>query len=475
MEYKIPGPVLSITSDSRQVQQNSLFLAYPGQHSDGRKFIVDAIQRGATTVLWEREGFEWNPQWTVHQQPITNLAHQAGHIASQFYQNPSEHMWCIGVTGTNGKTTVTHWLTQAYSFLQRKAAVIGTLGNGVPEALQATQNTTPGPIELQRVLAEFVRDGVQVVAMEVSSHGLDQGRVNGVAFDVAVFTNLSRDHLDYHQTMEAYQAAKRKLFEWKTLAAVVINEDDPFGASLVHSLRNGSLNVLTYGLLRGDIRATRITMHDTGFEVEVQTPMGAGVMQVHALGQFNVYNALAVLGSLLASNVALAPALQAVSGLVPVPGRMQMFGGGDLPLVVVDYAHTPDALEKALHTLRLQHTGQLSCVFGCGGDRDTGKRAEMGRIASELADSVIITNDNPRYEDPAAIIAAITQGMQGKYSVEPDREKAIAIAINSAGKGDVVLVAGKGHETYQDIAGTRHAFSDAHCVQTALRKGKVNA
>lgn len=471
--YMIPGPVLNITADSRQVQADSLFLAYPGQHSDGRRYIGEAIARGARTVIWDSEGFEWNAQWQVHQVAIPHLAMQAGHIASQFYQKPSEKMWCIGVTGTNGKTTVTHWLMQAYNFLQRKAAVIGTLGNGLFDALQSTQNTTPGPIELQRLLAEFVQNKVDVVAMEVSSHALDQGRVNGTAFDVAVFTNLSRDHLDYHGSMEAYQEAKRKLFDWETLQAVVINEDDAVGAVMLKSMRNQSRKVISYGIHHGDVRAMRITMHDTGFEVDVDTPQGSGVMQVHALGQFNVYNALAVLSCLLAHSVSLSMALQAVSSLVPVPGRMQMFGGGNLPLAVVDYAHTPDALEKALHTLRMQTRGKLICVFGCGGDRDVGKRSEMGRIASQLADRIVLTNDNPRSEDPQAIIAHITAGIDGPYNVETDRAKAIVLAVATAKKGDVVLVAGKGHETYQEVAGVRSPFSDAESLQQALKKVQV--
>ncbi|WP_124553314.1 UDP-N-acetylmuramoyl-L-alanyl-D-glutamate--2,6-diaminopimelate ligase [Methylophilus methylotrophus] len=474
-KYIIPAPVHGITADSRQVEKHGLFLAYPGQHSDGRDYIEDAIAKGVNTVIWDSQGFDWNPEWTVHNIAIPNLKSQVGHIASQFYKDPSEQLWCVGVTGTNGKTTVTHWLAQAYRFLQQKSAVIGTLGNGALDELQPTQNTTPGPVELQKLLATFVLDEVRMVAMEVSSHGLDQGRVNGVAFDVAVFTNLTRDHLDYHQTMEAYQAAKRKLFDWQTLSASVVNADDTFGLSLIDALRKQGKKVLSYGLHQeADVCATAVTMHATGFEIQVRTAQGHGDIQLHALGQFNVYNALAVLTSLLAHDVALPAALQAVSGLVPVAGRMQMFGGGDLPLVVVDYAHTPDALEKALHTLRIQARGRLLCVFGCGGDRDAGKRSEMGRIADELADTVIVTNDNPRSENPYAIIAAIAEGMTRDVEIETDRAKAIALAISQAAKGDVVLVAGKGHEDYQEIQGIRYPFSDAEWVQNALKKSALN-
>lgn len=469
-KYIIPAPVHGITADSRQVEKHGLFLAYPGQHGDGREYIPDAINKGANTVIWDSLGFDWNPEWTVHNIAIPDLKFQVGHIASQFYKDPSEQLWCVGVTGTNGKTTVTHWLAQAYRFLQIKSAVIGTLGNGTLDDLQPTQNTTPGPVETQKILANLLQEDVQMVAMEVSSHGLDQGRVNGVSFDVAVFTNMTRDHLDYHLTMEAYQAAKQKLFDWQTLKAAVINADDAFGVLLIDRLRQEGKQVLSYGLQEADVSATAVTMHATGFEIQVRTPQGNGVVQLHALGQFNVYNVLAVLACLLVNDVALPAALQAVSGLVPVAGRMQMFGGGDLPLVVVDYAHTPDALEKALDTLRVQARGKLTCVFGCGGDRDTGKRSEMGRIAGALADSVIVTNDNPRSENPYAIIAGISEGLSREFTMETDRAKAIALAVSRANKGDVVLVAGKGHEDYQEIQGIRYPFSDAEWVLNALKK-----
>ncbi|MGP1717148.1 MAG: UDP-N-acetylmuramoyl-L-alanyl-D-glutamate--2,6-diaminopimelate ligase [Methylophilus sp.] len=469
-KYIIPAPVHGITADSRQVEKHGLFLAYPGQHGDGREYIPDAIGKGANTVIWDSLGFDWNPDWTVHNIAIPDLKFQVGHIASQFYKDPSEQLWCVGVTGTNGKTTVTHWLAQAYRFLQQKSAVVGTLGNGTLDDLQPTQNTTPGPVEVQKILANFVLENVQMVAMEVSSHGLDQGRVNGVSFDVAVFTNMTRDHLDYHVTMESYQQAKQKLFDWQTLTAAVINADDAFGVTLIDHLRQQGKQVLSYGMHEADVCATAVTMHATGFEIQVRTPQGNGTVQLHALGQFNVYNVLAVLASLLVNGIALPAALQAVSGLVPVAGRMQMFGGGDLPLVVVDYAHTPDALEKALDTLRIQARGKLSCVFGCGGDRDTGKRSEMGRIAGALADHVIVTNDNPRSENPYAIIAAISEGLTREFTMETDRAKAIALAVSRANKGDVVLVAGKGHEDYQEVQGIRYPFSDAEWVLNALKK-----
>ncbi len=469
-KYVIKASINDITTDSRKVEKDSLFIAYQGQAGDGRKYIEDAIQKGAAAVIWDNQGFLWNPNWNIRNVAIPDLRLQAGYIASQFFNNPSEKMWCIGVTGTNGKTTVTHWLTQAFTHVEKKSAVVGTLGNGPLHALQETQNTTPGPVELQKLMADFVKQGIEVSAMEVSSHGLDQGRVNGMRFDVAVFTNISRDHLDYHQTMEAYQEAKRKLFEWKSLSACVINQDDAFGQQLSEQLAREGKRVLTYGIQRGDVRATDIHVHDTYIETKVITPYGKSAMKIHAVGEFNVYNALAVLATLLVSKVTLEQAVVAIEKLVSVQGRMQMFGGASLPLVVVDYAHTPDALEKVLVTLKAQTKSRLICVFGCGGDRDAGKRSLMGEAASRHADIVVVTNDNPRSEVPEKIIEAILAGVTGSYVVEADRAKAISTAVRSASAGDVVLVAGKGHENYQEIAGQKHYFSDAECVEQALAR-----
>lgn len=474
-KYVIKASINGMTADSRLVEKDSLFIAYPGHQSDGREYIADAINNGAGAIIWDNRGFTWNPSWTVRNIPIPELKLQAGYIASQFYNSPSEKMWCVGVTGTNGKTTVTHWLAQAYAILQKKSAVIGTLGNGVLKALQEAKNTTPGPVELQKMLAEFLADGVEAVAMEVSSHGLDQGRVNGVSFDVAVFTNISRDHLDYHQTMEAYQEAKRQLFQWKTLSSCVINQDDAFGRELAQSLTTSGKRVLTYGIEGGDVRVTDLSVRDDGFDVSVVTPAGKGVFTLNALGQFNVSNALAVLATMLESKVPLAQALAVIGNLKSVNGRMQMFGGGDQPLVVVDYAHTPDALEKVLKTLKAQTKSRLVCVFGCGGDRDQGKRPLMGKLASDFSDFVVVTNDNPRNEAPEKIIEAIVDAIETSFVIEQDRAQAIQTAIQSAGVGDVVLVAGKGHEEYQDAAGKKTFFSDAQCVQQILNHLKAVA
>ncbi len=459
-----------ITADSRKVEKGSLFLAYAGEHTDGRNFIAQAISQGAAAVLWQRDGFQWNPQWQLANLGIDNLRAEAGNIAGDFYGVPSKALWMIGVTGTNGKTSCSHWLGQAFNHHGRKTAVIGTLGNGFPNSLSAAINTTPDPILLHGMLADYLKQGANAVVMEVSSHGLDQDRVNGVHFDIALFTNLSRDHLDYHGEMAAYAAAKKKLFDWEGLGCAVLNSDDVFGKEVAEDLIKQGKQVVTYGLESGEVRGSELNFSEQGISMLVSTPQGEARLQASLLGRFNAYNLLAVLATLLASDISLAQAAEAIAQIKPVAGRMQQLGGGKQPLVVVDYAHTPDALEKVLLALREQAKGKLHCVFGCGGDRDQGKRPLMGEMASRLADEVVVTSDNPRSENPAEIISAIVAGMRGDYQVEPDRAAAIARAINAAKPGDVVLVAGKGHEEYQEIAGVKHPFSDQQIVRQALQQ-----
>jgi len=458
----------SVTADSRKVNAGSLFLAYPGTHSDGRKYISQAIQAGAAAVVWEQAGFTWNVGWQVKNLPVKNLKQQVGSIAAEYYQYPSRKLTMIGVTGTNGKTSVSQWIAQCLTLLGKKTAVLGTIGNGFLGAQTEAVNTTPDAILLQEMLADYVKQNADAVAMEVSSHGLDQGRVNGVAFDVAVLTNLSRDHLDYHQTMEAYGAAKQKLFTWEGLNAAVVNTDDMFGKALAVSLKAQTKPCITYGFEMADVRATDLILHDTGLFMQVTTPKGSALLSAPVLGRFNAYNVLAVLATLLSLDVSFRDALVTIAQIKPVQGRMQQFGGGDKPLVVVDYAHTPDALEKVLNALREQTQNKLICVFGCGGERDAGKRPLMGAVAEKLADSVIVTSDNPRSEAPAKIIQDILAGMKTSPVVEMNRAQAIRHAVLSAGKNDAVLVAGKGHEESQEIAGVKHYFSDVAQVEAAL-------
>lgn len=458
----------SITADSRKVQAGALFLAYPGVHSDGRNYIAQAIQAGAAAVAWESKDFAWNPAWQVANVGVSGLKDQVSEIAAEYYGQPSQKLSMVGVTGTNGKTSVSQWIAQALTVVGQKTAVIGTIGNGFVDAQNEASNTTPDAILLQGMLADFATQGAKAVAMEVSSHGLHQGRVNSVKFDVAVLTNLSRDHLDYHETMEEYAAAKELLFTWPGLGMSVINADDAFGQRIAAKLKAQSQSLLTYGVTQGDVRATDLKLHQHGLTMQVTTPQGDATVNAPVLGRFNAYNVLAVLATLLALKVSLTDAVAAIAKIKPVAGRMQQFGGDGKPLVVVDYAHTPDALEKVLSTLREQAQGKLICVFGCGGDRDAGKRPLMGRVAAKLADSVIVTSDNPRSEDPANIIAQVVNAVDGVYLVEPDRAAAIKQAVQSASRGDIVLVAGKGHEDYQEIAGVKTPFSDAAVALAAL-------
>jgi UDP-N-acetylmuramoyl-L-alanyl-D-glutamate--2,6-diaminopimelate ligase len=474
-----------LACDSRAVRPGDTFVAYPGETRDGRDYITEAIARGAASVLWEREGFTWDPHCRVRNLAVRNLRRHAGEIASRVYSWPSSRIWVVGVTGTNGKTTCSQWVAQALSAAGRRCAVIGTLGYGLRPPLRPMANTTPDAIWLHSQLAELARRGAQAVSMEVSSIGLDQDRVAGVEFDVALFTNLSRDHLEYHRTMRRYREAKAKLFGWDSLQHAVVNLDDEFGVDLTGRIRRPGLKVIGYGF--GGARAKRATFISgsdvrtdmSGTRFHVKTPWGSARVKSPALGRFNASNLLGTLAVLLASGVTLRRAVAALARLKPLPGRMQQVGGGAKPLVVVDYAHTPDALEKVLLALRelqqrspvARHDSRLICVFGCGGDRDRGKRPQMGRIAGRLADSVHVTSDNPRSEDPQAIIVDILEGARrGKREpyVNADRGDAIRAAIAGAQRGDIVLVAGKGHENYQEIDGVKHPFSDAAVAREAL-------
>lgn len=473
-----------LVTDSRQIKPGDTFVAYPGGQADGRQYIGQAIAQGANAVIWDTHNFKWDASWHVPNLAVADLRQQAGEIAALVYAQPSEKLWMVGVTGTNGKTSCSHWIAQSFNEMGRKTALIGTLGNGYPEQLQPTLNTTPDAIRVHGLLAEYVQQGAQAVAMEVSSHALEQGRVNAVRFDVALLTNLSRDHLDYHGDMESYAAAKRRLFDWKHLKYAVINLDDAFGSELAEQLQDADVEVISYGLSdtalqqaeRQGIRMVfggNLHLDAQGCRVQVHSSWGGGELNSRLLGRFNAENLLGTLAVLLVSNIPLADALQELAKLKSVPGRMQALGGADRPAVVVDYAHTPDALEKVLHALRevtSSGSGKLICVFGCGGDRDRGKRPMMGTVAGKLADISIVTSDNPRSENPAEIISAIVSGMTGSYEIIEDRAQAIARAIHSAQAADTVLIAGKGHEDYQEIKGVKFPFSDIEEAQRSLQK-----
>lgn len=457
-----------LVSDSRQVRPGDAFVAYRGEGSDGRGFIAQALAAGASAVLWEREGFDWPEAWHVPNLGVPHLREQVGPIASDFFGEPCEKLWMIGVTGTNGKTSCSHWLAQTMSTLGRKTAVIGTLGNGFPGAMADAVNTTPDPILLHGMLADYLKCSAQAVAMEVSSHGLAQGRVNGMKFDVAVLTNLSRDHLDYHGDMQAYATAKQSLFVCPELKCAVLNLDDVFGAQLVAQLADRGMRVITYGFAKADVCGSNMQLGAEGVTLDVTAAGEVARLSAHVLGRFNAYNLLAALSVLLASEITLQDAVAALAQVQPVAGRMQRMGGGELPLVVVDYAHTPDALEKVLASLREQSHGRLICVFGCGGNRDQGKRPLMGKAVASMADFAVVTSDNPRYENARTIIEDIVAGMAGDYHIEEDRAAAIDLALRQAEKGDVVLIAGKGHETYQEIGNQKLPFNDTEVAARVL-------
>ena len=471
-----------LAADSRSLAAGEVFLAYPGSRRDGREFIPAALQRGAAAVLWERGGFEWNPGWRVPNLGVENLRGLAGRLAHEIYGRPSERLWMIGVTGTNGKTSCSHWIAQACSACGAKTAVVGTLGTGFPGALDAGVNTTPDAVLLHRSLAGLLAQGAQGVAMEVTSIGLDQGRVNGVAFGAALFTNLSRDHLDYHSDMESYARAKQRLFETPGLKHAVLNLDDVQGVHLARALAGRGIGRAGYSCFAGVAarsgleryaEAHAIEVSPEGIAFEVRSSWGEARIESALLGRFNVSNLLGVLTTMLVSGVPFDRATAALAGLESVAGRMQRLGGAGKPVVVIDYAHTPDALEKTLVVLKdvaRASGGRLAVVFGCGGERDRGKRPLMGAVASRHADAILVTSDNPRGEDPAAIIAEITAAIPVPHEAIEDRRAAIERAIASAGAEDVVLIAGKGHETYQEVAGRRLPFSDALEAKQALSR-----
>ena len=479
-----------LTTDSRRVKRGDTFIAYPGESQDGRSYIAQAIDNGAGSVLWERRGFEWKRAWRRPNLGIAHLRAHAGVIASHVYDYPSTRLWMIGVTGTNGKTTCSQWIARALNDCGVCTAVIGTLGHGMRGRLKPLVNTTPDAVWLQAQLADFARRGARAVSMEISSIGIDQDRVAGVQFDVALFTNLTRDHLDYHRTRRRYRAAKARLFECESLKQAVLNLDDGFGVELSQNIPRRGLNVLGYGFGTAAGAARRLprvigrnlVTGAAGVRFDVGTPWGAATVESPVIGRYNASNILGVLAVLLASDIKLKDAVAAVARLDSVSGRLQQVGGGRRPLVVIDYAHTPDALEQVLFALReliddhvsrlTPHASRLICVFGCGGDRDRGKRPLMGRAATRLADCVVITSDNPRGENPLAIIGDILDGVRGireKLAVAKDRRAAIRHAVADARRGDIVLIAGKGHETYQEVKGVKRPFSDFAVARAALR------
>ncbi len=463
----------NLVIDSRKVNSGDVFCAYQGTANDGREYINSAIERGATAILYQPPYSDIQTKLENH--PIENLMQLVGIFAAHKYNYPSKSIKNFAVTGTNGKTSITHWLNQAYTSLGYKTGIIGTTGAGIYPNLNDYASTTPDPVTLQQLLLKFKNAAVNVLAMEVSSHALHQGRVNGVNFDTAIFTNLTQDHLDYHLTMDNYFAAKEELFYWSGLKNAVINSDDPYGQRIITGLENShsTANIISYGINSGDIRARDIKLSNRGCEFILTYAKEEAQIYAPVIGLFNIYNLLAVIASLLVDNINFSQIKDLIAQLKPVTGRMDAKIIDGKPLVVVDYAHTPDALEKALSTLNeIKGNGKLICVFGCGGNRDRSKRPLMGQAVAKYADKIIITTDNPRFEEPEAIIADILPAMADNkhYQVEIKREEAIYTAINMAAPDDIILVAGKGHEPYQEIKGVKYSFSDLEIVAQILSK-----
>lgn len=473
--------IYGLSNDSRQAQAGDLFLACGGEHAHGLDYLRQVLQAGAAAVVYEPPAGDHAALATVTNiplLPLPALRAALGRIAANFYQHPSRDLVVIGITGTNGKTSCSQFIAQALDRPGARCGVIGTLGYGLVNEQVAGDRTTPDAVAVQRLLSDMLARGAQHVAMEVSSHALAQGRVNGVEFQIAVWTNLSRDHLDYHGDMASYAKVKQRLFHTPGLRYAVINLDDEYGRQLLTTLP-ASVQRIVYTLDDAapppDIRsvvASRLQLTEAGITMQVRSPWGEGELHAPLLGRFNASNLLAALASVLALDMSFPTALQRLAQVTTVPGRMERFGGGGQPLVVVDYAHTPDALEQALRALRDHCRGKLWCIFGCGGERDAGKRPLMGAAAEQYADRVVVADDNPRGEDPIQIVADILAGMRNPDAayLRRDRVQAIRFAVEQSRPGDVILVAGKGHEDYQLIGARRVPYSDRHSVALLLRR-----
>jgi UDP-N-acetylmuramoyl-L-alanyl-D-glutamate--2,6-diaminopimelate ligase len=472
VDVRIDREIRELSLDSKTVVAGAAFVALSGTQRHGIEFAAEAVARGAAIVLAEAP----LPDIVQLDAPVVvihELRRRLGAIARRFYGNAAAGLHLIGVTGTNGKTSSVQLLAQAMQAAGETSGTIGTLGTGLHGRLEAGERTTPDVIAVHRALAKMRAQGAIHVAMEVTSHALAQGRVDGLDFEIAVFTNLTRDHLDFHGTMDAYGATKARLFAWPSLRAAVINIDDDFGAKLADQIRGG-VRVIRTGTNRQDVdvHASDVQTGVTGLRFTLWVEAERHAVSTRLIGRFNVANLLGVAGVLHARGWSGARIASALAMLDPVPGRMSRLGGdGSRPLVVVDYAHTPDALDKALSTLRDHADARLIVVFGCGGERDAGKRPQMAALAERKADVVIVTDDNPRGENGDAIVSDIRRGFVRPDAalVERDRARAIATAIRMASADDVVLIAGKGHESYQEIEGVKLPFDDLQVAASALK------
>ena len=463
-------PITGLAEDSRKVEDNNLFIAYPGEQHDGRQYLQQAEAAGASAIVYESIDCELSYQPDLPCVGVPNLRQNVGTLANVFFQKPSDRLKLIGVTGTNGKTTCAYLLSQAFQKLGKSSAMMGTIGIGSTDNLKKQALTTGDTVSIYRNLKQFIDQGCEVVCMEVSSHGLDQGRVNALNFDVALFTNLTQDHLDYHKTMQAYGEAKARLFRFENLGCAILNADDPFSSNLSKSHKAASL--ITYGTAKADLKAISWQCDINGTTLVVEWKSQRAEIVSPLLGEINISNLLATAATLLSLGMDLNEVCTCLGECVSPPGRMQRFKGGNTPTIVVDYSHTPDSLERALKSLKKLCKGETWCVFGCGGDRDKGKRPLMGQVASEWSDRIIVTNDNPRTEDPEQIAREVMVGISIQAQTILDRKQAIECAVAEAGVDDVVLVAGKGHEETQTIGDEVLQLSDRQIAAALV--GGVN-
>ena len=470
--------------DSRKIGRGDMFIAIAGETVNGMTFINAAIENNAAAVVWDASTeadaiqVNWRKTGSGQDVPviaIPDLKQNAGMLADRFYGKPSETISVCGITGTNGKTSCSHFIAQVMSS-DAPCGLMGTLGSGIYPDLKETGYTTPDAISCHQWLADIRSHNAKYAVMEVSSHALIQGRVNGIRFENALFTNLSHEHLDFHGDMDSYSMAKAKLFHFPGLRNAIINIDDEAGRKISDTLP-ATVHCVRYGMnnkFKADVSGSDLKLSQDGLSMYVRTPWGEGHLTSSLIGRFNASNLLAVLSASLLQGIEFDVALERLKHIESVPGRMQRLGGDNMPLIVVDYAHTPDALEQALSSLREHTEGNLWCVFGCGGDRDKRKRSQMGAIAENRADYIVLTNDNPRSEDPASIIEDIRKGISdsAQLKVESDRHNAIHYVIQQAHAGDVILIAGKGHENYQLIGNTKYPFND---VEEAMQQLEARA
>ena len=462
-----------LEQNSANIKNDSIFLAYPGESNDGRNYIPEAINNGAGAIIYDPLGFEWDKKWKLPNMPIKNLKENISSIASEFYNNPSKKINLIGITGTNGKTSTAFWLTQCLENLERKANIISTIGYGSINQLKPTINTTPDGVKIQSIINDFLLEDVQDVCLEVSSHGIDQGRVTGLDFNVRLFTNLSRDHLDYHDSIESYAEIKKNFLLDAKKGNLVINIDDPLGKKIFQESKLNKSKKISFGIENlATLQAKNLTLEKYKTKFDLIYRRKIYKLEVAVQGVYNIYNILAVIGSLVSLGYQIENIRPILKILDSVPGRSEEVKTeiDKCPKVIIDYAHTPDALKNILNSLEKLPYKNLNIVFGCGGNRDRGKRKEMALIANQFADYVIVTSDNPRNEEPMQIIDDICLNLEVPYLAIENREIAIKEVLKKANVNDLILIAGKGHETYQEINGVKKDFSDKLIAKKYLNK-----